>query len=56
MGKISKNAQRSGKDTLIHKNCGGVIKMHTIIHRGITKNFAECEKCGVSDRKPSDLM
>ena len=55
MAQASKNARTSSTTQKFFCSCGGEVKMKTLFENGKVKNFAECEKCKRTERRPSDF-
>ena len=55
MAEISKNARIGIITQKFFCECGGEIKMKSLFAKGKLKNMAECNKCGKTERRPSDF-
>jgi hypothetical protein len=55
MAQASKNSRTTSATQKFFCSCGGEVKMKTLSNGGKVKNFAECEKCKRTERRPSDF-
>lgn len=56
MAGVSKNARTAvAAQKFICPDCGGEIIMKTMFENGRLRNFAECQKCKRTERRPRDF-
>ncbi len=55
MAQASKNSRTGTLSQKFLCSCGGEVRMQTQFMNGKLKNFAECDKCKRTERRPSDF-